>query len=293
MCTRNRPGTIGQAVESVLANDYPSFDVTVVDQSTTDATRAVLASALEADSRLRYLHVEQSGLSRAYNIGIRASEGEILAFTDDDCVAPPGWLRAITDAFARDPEAAMLYGQVLSPDMADQPSYGTPVLPIHRAERLSRRDGFKVFGMGANFAAQRRLFAEIGGFDEALGGGGPLVSSQDYDLAYRAYVAGAAILLRPEVRVTHHGARRLDEWPGLLRAYGIGDGAFYLKHVRCRDPFALRLLVSRLASRGARELGKRLLRRGASDFTYLGSMLLGMRLSLRFGVDRRTRLYVP
>ena len=92
--------------------------------------------------------------------------------------------------------------------------------------------------MGANFAARRRLFTSIGGFDEVLGGGGPLRSSQDYDLAYRTYKSGSSILLRPEVTLRHDGRREIEDWPTLLLNYGTGDGGFYTKHVRCLDPYA-------------------------------------------------------
>ena len=109
-----------------------------------------------------------------------------------------------------------------------------------------------MFGMGANFAARRRLFTRVGEFDVILGGGGPLKSSQDYDLAYRTYRAGSVILLRPEVTLRHDGRREAEDWPALLTAYGIGDGAFYSKHVRCRDPYALWLLTRRLVDAFAR-----------------------------------------
>ena len=54
ICTRNRDDKIGTAVASVLANDYPSFDLTIIDQSTTEATRKVV-EAID-DPRLRYVH---------------------------------------------------------------------------------------------------------------------------------------------------------------------------------------------------------------------------------------------
>lgn len=292
MCTRNRPDTIGAAVASVLACDYPSFDLTVVDQSTSDATEEILRPIVASDPRLRYMRVAEPGLSRAYNTGIRATRGEVLAFTDDDCIVPADWLAAIVRAFASDAGADLLYGQVLPP--RDEQSGGaTPALYISRPRRLSRQDGFKVFGMGANFAARRRLFETIGQFDEVLGGGGPLRSSQDFDLAYRAYHGGVAILLRPEVAVVHYGRRTRDEWPATQRAYGIGDGAFYFKHVRCHDPYALWLLSSHLVRRVVREVPKQLLRRAPIDLTYERFILVGIWQSLRFDVDRHRRIYVP
>jgi len=292
ICTRNRGESIRATLSSILANDHPSFDVMVVDQSSNEQTADAVAPLVAVDSRLRYLHVEQPGLSRAYNVGISQTAGEVLAFTDDDCVVPINWLTSILNAFAADPAANLLYGQVLSPEGTYSKGEVTPTLRIPELKRLSRRDGFKVFGMGANFAARRRLFAKIGGFDEMLGGGGPLMSSQDYDLAFRTYRAGSAILLQPDVRVIHHGTRSADEWPATERAYGIGDGAFYFKHVRCHDAFALWLLLRQVLDQSWREAARRLQRRNATNLGYLRWIPEGIRRSTRFGVDRRLRLYV-
>jgi len=292
VCTRNRPDTIEQAVVSVLANEYSAFDVTVIDQSTTAATENILRPLVERDRRLHYLHVEEPGLSRAYNTGIGCSTGELLAFTDDDCVVPRDWLSTICRAFGEDEGADLLYGQVLAPENIGIPGGLTPTLIIQRPERFSRHDGFRVLGMGANFAARRRLFETVGGFDIVLGGGGALCSSQDFDLAYRTYLAGRAILARPEVRVVHHGTRSPEDWPATLRAYGIGDGAFYFKHVRCRDLFALRLLARQLSEHFFRDLAYRLRMRGPGDLTYVRFVLVGIRECLRFKIDRRSRLYI-
>src|SRR5689334_813162 len=103
ICTRNRPDLIGTAVNSVLANTYPSFDLLVVDQST-DARTGDIVRQLQAEHpNLRYLHTDKAGLSRAYNIGIRETSGQILAFTDDDCVAPSDWIANVVAGFAADP----------------------------------------------------------------------------------------------------------------------------------------------------------------------------------------------
>lgn len=295
MCTRNRPDTIEHAVASVLATDYPAFDLTVIDQSTTGSTEDILRPLADADSRLRYLRVAEPGLSRAYNTGIARTSGDLLAFTDDDCVVPRDWLRTIVRAFDEDDEADLLYGQVIAPDHVGESDGITPALHIARPERLSRRDGYKVFGMGANFAARRRLFAAIGGFDDILGGGAPLRSSQDFDLAYRTYLAGRVTILRPEVRVVHYGTRKGRDWPMTISAYGVGDGAFYFKHVRCRDLLALRLLARQVVKHFGRYLLYRLRVRswGEGDFAYVRSVFAGIWASFRFGVDHQTRLYVP
>ena len=291
ICTRNRDDKIGTAVASVLANDHPSFDLTVIDQSTTNATREVVEPMAAADRRLRYVHMDEAGLSRAYNQGIQRTEGDVLAFTDDDCIVPTDWLRNIVAAFAAEPDGDLLYGQVLPAGTTSDDRRLTPLLEIPVPERLSKQDGYKIFGMGANFAARRRLFTLAGPFDQVLGGGGALWSSQDFDLAYRTYKSGGVIILRPEVTLRHDGRREADDWPALLLAYGSGDGAFYMKHVRCRDPYALWLFSRQAVGTAVRWIAKMILRRETNNY-YLRGLLRGARGSFRFKVDRGTRLYV-
>jgi GT2 family glycosyltransferase len=276
----------------VLANDYPSFDLTVIDQSTTDGTRRVVEPIAATNPRLHYVHVDEAGLSRAYNNGIRRTEGEILAFTDDDCIVAPDWLASIANAFAAEPDGELLYGQVVAAGSSTDDVSQTPALEIHEPQRLSTKDGFKVFGMGANFAARRTLFRSIGGFDTVLGGGGALRSSQDFDLAYRAYRGGHVIVLRPEVSLRHDGRREIEDWPALLIAYGTGDGAFYTKHVRCRDPYALWLLLKQLGGTTVKWVAKTLLGRKPMSLFYVRGFVSGIRTSFKFDVDRRTRMYI-
>jgi glycosyltransferase involved in cell wall biosynthesis len=290
MCTRNRSQSVGQAVKAVLENDYPSFDMIVVDQSTDDSTGEVLRPIAESDARLTYLHVDEPGLSRAYNTGIKATRGDVLVFTDDDCVAPVDWISTIVAAFEAEPDGDLLYGQVV-PFEKGEGYHLTPMLTIDRPQRMGKKDGFKIFGMGANFAARRQLFDKIGYFDEILGGGGPLKSSQDFDLVYRAYQGGAITLLRPEVTIRHDGRRESQDWPALLRAYGFGDGAFYTKHVRCRDPYALWLFARQLGTASAKTLVKTVLLRKPTERHYVRGVFSGLRGSFRFNVDRKRRMY--
>jgi GT2 family glycosyltransferase len=293
MCTRNRGDKIATAVRSVLACDYPSFDVTIIDQSTDDLSREAIEGLGVDESKLRYVHSSEPGLSRAYNNGIRRTAGEILVFTDDDCIAEPDWISNIVTAFESEPDGDLLYGQVIAYGQAESDTRLTPALQIEAPERLGKGEGFKVWGMGANFAARRRLFGRAGYFDEMLGGGGPLWSSQDYDLEYRAYKAGSVILLRPEVQIRHDGRREAEDWPKLLVAYGSGDGAFYMKHIRCLDARALWLATKQFGGGAAKYALKRfVLRRDDTTIDYLKGFVRGARASFKFGVDRQARLYV-
>jgi GT2 family glycosyltransferase len=299
ICTRDRPDTVGQAVDSVARCRFDDFDLHVMDQSTTDETRVIverLAEKFRDRVTIVYHHLDKAGLSRAYNTGIGVSTGEIVACTDDDVIVSPDWLTRIVEAFDRDPELGLLYGMVLVPDsLKDARASGTIVPTLWRttALRMHQRDhNFIVWGMGADMAIRRAMIDTVTGFDEALGGGAPLRSSQDFDFALRAYRAGYAIRLDPTVTVDHYGSRTPEQWPATQRNYGIGDGAFYSKHIRCGDGLALRLLLRQFAwvskvwaLESLRE------RRPVAISDYGRNLFTGIRLGSRFAVDKEHRLY--
>jgi hypothetical protein len=73
----------------------------------------------------------------------------------------------------------------------------------------------------------------------------------------------------------------------------VGDGAFYSKHVRCGDVYALWLLTRRVSRQTFRTIYKRALRRGGTgETTYLRGFFKGIRDGLKFGVDANAKLYV-
>jgi glycosyltransferase involved in cell wall biosynthesis len=294
VCTHQRPESLPRTLESLAIQDFDGFEVIVVDQSGDDRSREIVEEVAGRDPRFRYLHLSPPGLSRAYNAGVRAAVAPLCAFTDDDCVAPAGWLRSISNALAAHPHVDLLYGQVLLPADVEPDAVRrgvTPVLPIPERRVMDRRRGFRVFGMGANFAVRRAVFDRVGPFDEMLGGGGPLQSSQDFDFAYRVYLCGCGTLLEPDVVVYHYGFRSDAEWSGTMRSYGIGVGGFFTKHARLGDGFAARQLV-RAVARAAAHGVKHLTLRGPGDrMLYTRSLLVGVRRSFTFAVDRDLRVY--
>ncbi len=290
ICTVDRPDTITRAVASVLDGDHRDLELVVVDQSASDETRRA-CDRFASEPRFRYVHSQRRGLSAAYNRGIAETHAPLVAFTDDDCVAHRDWLTSVACVF-EDTRIDMLYGQTIRPPGAAESPGVIPELTFEAPSVIGKGHGLRIVGMGANFAIRRVLIARVGGFDEALGGGGPLRSSQDFDFQYRAYRSGALVRLSPEPRVDHYGLRAPGaQWRATLEAYGIGDGAFYWKHVRCGDLTALRLLLQRATKLLIREALMPVRRRN-SHMPYLRACMTGIRRSLAFRVDKQARLYV-
>jgi GT2 family glycosyltransferase len=297
ICTRDRHETIGQAVESVAECEYASFDIHVMDQSTSSLTRDIvqrLAARFEAKCPIQHHHLEKIGLSRAYNAGVRASDGSTIACADDDVIVPADWLSKIARAFDEDPQAGLVFGQVLIPASLAAACHDGSVVPsftFAQRRRVARGGSFTAFGMGANMAFRRSLFEQVGGFDEALGGGGPLRSAQDFDFAYRAYRLATTILMVPDVQVDHYGVRTSEQWPHTLANYGTGDGSFYAKHIRCGDALALWLFLKVLLRAHARWIRRVVKARRWLDDPYASHLLQGVREAAKFAIDRKYRLF--
>lgn len=235
ICTRNRSETINAAVASVLASTYLDFELVVVDQSTNDATARVLAPYF-ADSRLRYLPTltQGSGVSRA--IGISAARGDLVMMTDDDCDVPPEWIGDMVAVFARYPQVAVVFCDVM-PGPHD-PAKGFITISVAKKSRLIKNlwgwvaAGGTNTGLGAGMGMRRRVVEQIGNFDPVLGAGTRFFSGEDPDVAIRALLNGYYVYRTTEIAVQHHGFRTFAEGRQLMRGYMLGTAAMHAKLVK-------------------------------------------------------------
>lgn len=106
--TFNRSGYLRQAIESVLAQTYPDFEIIVVDDGSTDDTRAVVAGF--GDARIRYEYQANAGRSAARNRGLALARGEYIAFLDDDDLFLPDKLAVQVGFLDAHPEIGLAAG---------------------------------------------------------------------------------------------------------------------------------------------------------------------------------------
>lgn len=113
--TRNRAALLPRAVDSVIAQAYPNWELVIVDDGSTDETPAVI-DAIE-DQRVRSIRVDVTGgVCAARNRALNMCRGDLVAYLDDDNTMAPLWLKGVVWAFRERPEVDVVYGAFVVDD---------------------------------------------------------------------------------------------------------------------------------------------------------------------------------
>jgi glycosyltransferase involved in cell wall biosynthesis len=281
VATRDRPDDLRRCLSAIAALHYSDFEVIVADQSS--AADQLDIAGLFPRLNLTHLRLNTTGKARGLNAGLAVASGDVIALTDDDCLAPTGWLNTGARVLRSHPEAGILFG-ALSAAPHDASTTYIPVFEprTFRVVRGRFRRAHRL-GVGANMFIRKGVIERLGAFDERHGPGGAFRSGDDWEFAYRALTMGFAVIQDPNNVVIHHGAR--DYASGAPRRlisnnyHGIGAG--YAHHLRDGDIRAGYLLLQETAIVMADVSWGFLRLRRPFGFRRLQSMLAGALTGLR------------
>jgi glycosyltransferase involved in cell wall biosynthesis len=228
ICTRDRCEKLFRCLESARQITFERpWELIIVDNGSTDDTAAVIRG-FAANTSIRVVHLfePKPGKSTGLNTALGVAQGQILAFTDDDCYPAPDFLRRIWSAF-EDPSVGYIGGRVMLHDPADDPmTTNESVTPVTFPARSFVCTGLVT---GASMAFQRRVLLEIGGFDPLFGPGALFPAAEESEAIARAKAIGWKGEYHPEVVVRHHHGRKAVDAARLCKPYAIGRGAFHMK----------------------------------------------------------------
>jgi GT2 family glycosyltransferase len=215
VCTYNGARTLRQCLSALAALDYLNYEVIVVNDGSTDDT-----ASITGDYPVRLINQTNQGLSAARNVGLAASEGEIVAYIDDDAFPHRYWLRYLAAAFGRAPHVG-IGGPNLAPAVDGfiaECIANAPGNPVH----VLLSDEIAEHIPGCNMAYRKEALVTIGGFDPRFRAAG-----DDVDICWRLQDRGWTIGFCPVAVVWHHRRNSIRAY--WKQQYGYGKAEAQLE----------------------------------------------------------------
>lgn len=193
VCTRNGSATLRPCLEALGRQRYHNHEVIVIDDGSTDQVPQIAQSF----PFVRYQRQDHAGLSVARNLGASIATGEIIAYTDDDCVPDEDWLTLLAPGFA-DPQWVAVGG----PNIPPPPRNEVEAIVAHAPGGPSHvllNDEDAEHLPGCNLAIRKEALQAIGGFQAPF-----KVAGDDVDVCWRLRDAGGRLRFSPGAFVWHH-----------------------------------------------------------------------------------------
>lgn len=219
VCSYNGAAMLRGCLRSLMAVDYPDYEVILVDDGSSDAT----AEIADEFPQVVYHRQENRGLSVARNVGAELASGEIIVYTDSDCEADRDWLRYMVQAM-EDQQVEAIGGPNITPLDSSWTarcvgaSPGNPshvMLDDHHAEHVP----------GCNMAFKRSTLLGIGGFDSQFRQAG-----DDVDICWRFLDADLPIGFASGAMVWHHRRPSVKAYIRQQKGYGRSEAMVHFKH---------------------------------------------------------------
>ncbi|MCR4411018.1 MAG: glycosyltransferase [Thermoguttaceae bacterium] len=221
VCVYNRPDQVVRCLDSLVAQDYPNFEIVVVDDGSTDDTADVVKryACEHPETTVRIAsNPANLGVSGARNVGILAATGHFVFFIDSDCTAEPEWLTSMVSELVRSGAAAVA-GVVVDrapSNLAEWAALGSTRLVSNSVQRRRL--------VGGNMGFRRAVLLETG-FDPGLRYG-----ADEDDLARRLARAGHQFAFASEAVVHHDHPMTTRKYLRQAWAQGQGSAYYWWKH---------------------------------------------------------------
>jgi glycosyltransferase involved in cell wall biosynthesis len=219
VCAYNAERTMDRCLASLAVLNYPDYEVIVVNDGSRDRTREIA----EGYDYCRIINQPNKGLSVARNVGAEAATGEIVAYTDSDCVADPDWLTYLV-AKMEASDLAACGGPNFPPPEDDVVPAAVAVAPGGPTHVLIS-DEVAEHIAGCNMAFRREVLLQLGGFDPVYRAAG-----DDVDICWRFQDAGHTIGFSPAAVVWHFRRNTVAAYCAQQRGYGKAEALVYSKH---------------------------------------------------------------
>jgi GT2 family glycosyltransferase len=219
VCAYNAARTLHECLASLSAIDYPDYEVILVDDGSSDDTPRIAREF----PQICYIRQTNHGLSYARNVGAQHAQGEVIAYTDADCVADEDWLRCLMQAM-HDQGVSAIGGPNITPHTDGWSAHcvaASPGNPSH----VMFDDRYAEHIPGCNMAFHRSVLELLGGFDHQF-----RTAGDDVDLCWRLLDMGGSIGYAPGAFVWHHRREDVRAYLKQQIGYGRAEALLHFAH---------------------------------------------------------------
>ena len=220
VCSYNGAKTLDRCLTSLKEINYPNYEVILVDDGSTDNTQEIAAS----HNWVKNVRQENKGLSFARNVGAHASCGDVIVYTDSDCMADPDWLYYLMGTLLSG-DYAGVGGPNISPPAENWVQACVSAAP-GGPNHVLLTDVVAEHIPGCNMAFHRWAFDQVGGFDPEYRKAG-----DDVDFCWRLQQSGGVIAFSPAAIVWHYRRFTLQAFRKQQEGYGEAESMLRFQHL--------------------------------------------------------------
>ena len=204
---KNEGKNLPQLME-VLMKGKEEFEIIIVDSQSTDETKSIMEKIVTEKTNIKYIR-QRCSRGQGRNIGVRASQGKYIIFTDGDAIPEDDWVKRMANALAH---SDLVAGKTVS--LEGKGSSSLPRISLYFK-------GFEITLPSMNLGIKKTLFERLGGFDESF------VTAEDIDLNLRAIQSGSSWKICDECVVSHRSRNGMKAI--MKQAFWNGYGRRQLK----------------------------------------------------------------
>jgi cellulose synthase/poly-beta-1,6-N-acetylglucosamine synthase-like glycosyltransferase len=224
----DRPAQLKACLQAIADIDYPKseYEVVVVDDgSSCDINQVILP--FKKHYNIECVVQSHGGPAAARNRGAASAAGQIVAFTDDDCLPDIGWLNAVANTMNSNPDVLM-GGKTTNYLEGNLYSQASQLIIDYLYEYYAGNNSELRFFCANNMACDLERFKDLGGFSQEFTG----AAAEDRDLCHRWTRAGWSLMYSPKAIIFHAHDLTLKRFWRQHFHYGKGAFTFHCRSAR-------------------------------------------------------------
>ncbi|MBU1269030.1 MAG: glycosyltransferase [Nanoarchaeota archaeon] len=232
--THNRSHDLKMCINNILKQKInEELELIIVDDGSTDQTKKIVMSLCKKHKHLKYLRQDNKGPAAARNLGAKIAKGDIICFTDDDCIPDKDWIKSVLRAHKKN-RTVQVIGGLTRVDKNNRTGFITQHLTNSSIKQRFEEKERVIYFPTSNISLKKKVLEQFT-FDEKF----PFPGGEDLEFGWRLQKNKIKMLYDESIIVTHNLNPSLKSF--LKRNYHYGIGNMLVKKMYPEHPLLLNI----------------------------------------------------